>query len=582
MARISPRLVESMRCCASSIGALAAHRDAPGNRLQGRPSPVNPQCDVPSIHSATRAESWAMSFAIPRPNASRQAMIRALPWFAAALSVGVLIYHVATDPPRRHWFLSRSDADFGVESAVKAKVEPVAGSPAPTTMVSLSELKCKAAGLSTANVRVDHMAAEMGVAGLVEVDSDRRVEVRSRAPSVVREVHVVLGEHVKRGQPLVTLDSPDVGTARLNLRAKQRELLTARIEADWKTQIAETVALLAPQIVKGVDPGVLEKEFADKPLGVFRGTLLQAYSLYDIAAHEEEKTTQLRGKQIIGEHPAIVARHTRQGLQATLFSTIEQAKFDAAQQTRLANQAMKLAESAVVDAGQRLRILGVEENIKDLVDHADRVDKTPIDDEVTVYQIVAPFDGTIITKSAVLSQRADPIDLLFTLADLSDVWVTANIPESDLAKLPSIQGGAIRFSSTAYPKRIFDARLLSVGALVDVATRTVPLLARAENRDGMLRPGMFTRILLDGPVDEAVLTVPTASVVEVEGRPGVFRPQGGDAANPTFELRPIQTGRQVGERVVVRSGLKEGDVVVAEGAFVLKSELILQNSGDDD
>jgi RND family efflux transporter MFP subunit len=523
-----------------------------------------------------------MSFAIPRPITSRHAMMRALPWLAAALSVGALIYHVATDPPRQHWFLGRSAADFGVESAVKAKVEPAAPAVGSATTVSLSELKCKTAGLSTASVRVDRLAAEMGVAGRIEVDSDRRVEVRSRTPSVVREVHVVLGQHVKRGQPLVTLDSPDVGTARLNLRAKQRELLTARIEADWKTQIAENVALLAPQIVKGVDPEVLEKEFADKPLGVFRGTLLQAYSQYDIAAHEEEKTTQLRGKQIIGEHPAIVAKHTRQGLQATLFSAIEQAKFDAAQQTRLANQAMKLAESAVVDAGQRLRILGVEENIQDLIDHADRVDKVPIDDDVTIYQIVAPFDGTIITKSAVLSQRADPIDMLFTLADLSDVWVTANVPESDLAKLPSIQGGAVRFSATAYPGRIFEAKLLSVGALVDPTTRTVPLLAEADNREGMLRPGMFTRILLDAPVSETVLTVPAAAVVEVEGRTGVFRPQGEDAERRTFELHPIETGRQVGDRVVVKSGLKEGDAVVAGGAFVLKSELILQNTPDDE
>ncbi|MDR3618008.1 MAG: efflux RND transporter periplasmic adaptor subunit [Paludisphaera borealis] len=523
-----------------------------------------------------------MSFAIARTFPTRHALTRTLPWLAAAVSIGVLIFHLATDLPRHQWLTGASEADLTVESTVKAKVEPVATPSGSATTVSLSEIKCKTAGVSTESVRADRLAAEMGVAGRIEVDSDRRVEVRSRAPAVVREVHVVLGQQVKRGQPLATLDSPDVGTARLNLRAKQRELLTARIEADWKTKIADTVAMLAPQIVKGVDPEVLEKEFADKPLGAFRGILLQAYSQFDIAAHEEEKTTKLRGQQIIGEHPAILAKHTRQGLQAGLFSAIEQAKFDAAQQTRLANQAMKLAESAVVDAGQRLRILGVDENIQDLIDHADQVDKVAIDDDVTLYRIVAPFDGTIITKSAVLSQRADPIDLLFTLADLSDVWVTANVPESDLAKLPNIQGGTVRLSATAYAGRIFDAKLLSVGALVDPLTRTVPLLAQADNREGLLRPGMFARILLDSPVSEQVLTVPAASVVEVEGRTSVFQPVGSDAEHPSFGLRPIVTGREVGDRIVVKSGLKEGDVVVAGGAFVLKSELILQSSPDED
>ena len=79
---------------------------------------------------------------------------------------------------------------------------------------------------------------------------------------------------MKRGDPLVTLDSPDVGTARLNLRARQRELNTARIEAEWKSQVAATVALLIPEIRKGTDPSAIEKEFGDKPLGIYRGSLL--------------------------------------------------------------------------------------------------------------------------------------------------------------------------------------------------------------------------------------------------------------------------------------------------------------------
>ena len=59
-----------------------------------------------------------------------------------------------------------------------------------------------------------------------------------------------------------------------------------------------------------------------------------------------------------------------------------------------------------------------------------------VDEDVTIYRIVAPFDGTIIKKDAVPSQKADLNDVLFTLADLPTVWVTANVPESDFAKLP--------------------------------------------------------------------------------------------------------------------------------------------------
>ena len=325
---------------------------------------------------------------------------------------------------------------------------------------------------------------------------------------MIREVHVVLGQNVKRGERLVTLDSPDVGTARLNLRARQRELNTARIEGEWKSQVAATVALLIPEIRKGTDPSVIAKEFGDKPLGMYRGSLLFAYAEYDIAAHEEEKTAGLRKEDVIGEHPAVVARHTREGLQAKLYATIEQVKFDAAQEKRLADQRVKRAESDVIDAAQRLRILGVSENIQDLLDHAAKADEIAVDEDVTIYQIHCPFDGTVIKKDAVASQKADANDVLFTVADLNTVWVTASIAESDLASVPRIQGGAIRLSATAYGTRSFPARLLSVGAMVDPQTRTVPLLAQTDNHDGLLKPGMFVRILLDSPTTERALTVP--------------------------------------------------------------------------
>jgi len=523
-----------------------------------------------------------MSHAISRSQAPKRSWRRISPWLATFGCLLLLTAHVTTGLPG-HYLL------FGASKSAAAAPEPAAsqshaaeaGADSAATVV-LTALKSRVAGVSMEKARVDQLAAELGVPGLVEVNADQRIDVRSRAQGIVREVHVTLGQKVKRGDPLVTLDSPDIGTARLNLRAKQRELLSARIEAEWRAEIAKNVELLIPEVVKHTDPGDLETMFADKPLGSFRGLLIQPYTEYDIAVHEERRSLELRGQKVIGEHPMVVAEHTRQGLQAALFSAIEQAKFDAAQQSRLAHQNLKLAESAVVDAAHRLRILGVDEDVQSLLDHADQVDETQRDDDITVYQIVAPFDGTIITKTVVPSQQVLPTDSLMSLADLSSVWITANVAESDLVKVPGVAGGSIRFTTTAYPQRDFEAKLLSVGAQVDPLTRTVPIRAQTENADGALRPGMFTRILFDGPVSEPSLTVPAGSVVWVEGRPGVFRPEGSDPEHPAYVLRPVEIGRQVDGRTVVKSGLKEGDEVVVAGAFVLKSELILQNSPDDD
>jgi membrane fusion protein, heavy metal efflux system len=519
---------------------------------------------------------------------SDRSTFRTIKWAAPWLGMGVCLLllggYLVVDQ------LGHRRAAQAVQAAVQSDPQPSraqVGAPASTaTTVVLPESKLKAAKITTESVRFDQLPTELGVAGRIEVNADRRIDIRPRAAGVVLEVFALLGQKVKRGDPLVTLNSPDVGTARLNIRAKQRELHAARIEAEWKSQVAATVALLIPEIRRGTDPAEIEKEFADKPLGTYRGSLLQAYAEFDIAAHEEEKTAFFRKEEVMGEHPALVAKHTRQGLQAKLYATIEQVKFDAAQEKRLADIKVQRAESDVIDAAQRLRILGVSENIRELLDHAAKANEVSVDEDVTLYRIDSPFDGSVIKKDAVFSQRAELNDVLFTVADLSTVWLTANIPESDVANVPRIQGGAIRFTGAAYGSRLFPAKLLSVGAMVDPQTRTVPILAQAENRDGLLKPFMFVRIHLDSPTTERALTIPQTAVVEIEGKNGVFVPakpaEAGDASHRAFTFRPVEIGRQEGDRVVVKSGLKEGEIVVAQDAYQLKAELILQNQTGED
>jgi RND family efflux transporter MFP subunit len=448
--------------------------------------------------------------------------------------------------------------------------------------VSLTAAKYDNAGIATEPARMESLAEEIGVVGRIEINADHRVEIRPRAAGIIREVHVSLGQLVKRGDPLVTLDSPDVGTARLNLRDKQRLLATARFEQDWRSQIAASVAKLIPELRKGTDPGVIEKQFADQPLGTYRGTLLGVYSEYDIAAHEETKTKTLSDEKIYGEHPTLLARHRREGVQARLEATIEQVRFDAAQADRIADQNVKRAEADVIDAAQRLRILGVPEDIRALLTGSGPANRELIDADVTCYRIDAPFDGTITTKAAVLSQKADPVDILFTLADLRTVWITANIPESDVAGLAQLQGGPIRLTATSYPRRVFEARLLSTGATVDSLTRTLPLIAQADNSESLLKPGMFVRVILDGPTVTPALTVPSAAISEIEGKRCVFLPVASKNEAKRFVMRSIKTGKESNDRVVVLAGLHAGEPVVSQGAFILKSELILQNQADEE
>ena len=115
-------------------------------------------------------------------------------------------------------------------------------------------------------------------------------------------------------------------------------------------------------------------------------------------------------------------------------------------------------------------------------------------------------------------------DLLFVLADLSKVYAVANIPESDFAALPGLGGGKGGLTATAYPGRHFDARILYTGAEVNPATRTVRLVAEADNPDGLLKLGMFARFVLDTRATEEARPSPSARSSRSRASPAVFVP----------------------------------------------------------
>lgn len=503
----------------------------------------------------------------------------------------------ATRRPRRAWAAAAAGLvavaavavvaikGRGESAAAKAGGEAEAAKAGPgldpKTTVVLPEGKLKAAGLALGEARAEDLATEVGVPGHVSINPDRRVEIRPRVTGVVRSVAATIGQRVRAGDLLVTLDSPDVGTARLNLRARQRELATARVEAEWKREVAANVETLIPLLRKDTPAKQLEELFRGKALGAFRGDLLGSYAEYQIAAHEEEKTSDLNRQGLMGEHPVEVTKHQREAKQARFEASLEQSRFDAAQQSRVADQAARAAEAAVVDAAQRLRILGVDEDMTKVLTPGalTRAAATDGAEDVTAYPIVAPFAGTITARSAVPSQRAEPTDVLFTLADLSAVRVTANVPESQVRYLVGVGKPTIKFTAEAVPGRTFEATVIYVGEEVDPATRTVDMLAETANPEGLLRPGMFARVLLDTPERVVAVTVPAGAVVEVEGKPGVFVP-GGDGR--TFTFAPVAAGREADGRRVVTSGLKAGDKVVVAGAFTLKSELVLQNEAEED
>lgn len=193
------------------------------------------------------------------------------------------------------------------------------------------------------------------------------------------------------------------------------------------------------------------------------------------------------------------------------------------------------------------------------------------------FGISSPFAGRVVARDVSLGEMVGPEDTLFTVADLSRVWIELSIFERDLARVRVGQSVAVRTS--AYPDRAFQGRIVFVGSILDPVRRTVAARVEIPNADGALKPGMFANASIQvGAGGPTVVVVPQDAVQEVDGRKVVFVP--GDRAGE-FRPQPVDVGEPLeGGRVTIKSGITPGTRIVTRGAFALRSELAKSEIGE--
>jgi len=179
----------------------------------------------------------------------------------------------------------------------------------------------------------------------------------------------------------------------------------------------------------------------------------------------------------------------------------------------------------------------------------------------------SPIRGTIIERTVVQGQMVDPEKPLFKVADLSNLWLTSHAFERDAVRVRV--GSAARINFAALPGKSFTGKVTLVGKQVDMDSRTVSVRIDVANSDRLLRPGMSATAWVSlGNRSQDVIAVPAASVQRIQDNWCVFVPRDKDA----FEVRPVGRGRDLGSQIEILSGLKAGEVIVVDGAFLLKAE----------
>ncbi|MCU1383467.1 MAG: efflux transporter, family, subunit [Acidobacteria bacterium] len=329
-------------------------------------------------------------------------------------------------------------------------------------------------------VRDAELATDEVIApGKIEANPNRVTKVVAPVAGRVGRVLVAVGDAVRQGQPLFTIESPDADAA-----------MSSHLQAD----AAVTQA---------------------------RAALLKAQA-------DVDRTGDLFDHNAVAKKEVLNAE-----------SALAQAR-----------AALDQALASREQADRRLSVLGLTQ----------RDFKEPV-------TVRSPIAGKVLDLSLVSGEfRNDTSAPVMTIADLSTVWVSAQVPETSIRFIHPREKVEIRL--VAYPDEVFDGRVRQVADTVDPQTRTVKVHAELDNRQGRFRPEMFGSIHhIESTARMAV--IPAAAVIEGDGHATVFV----ESPPGTFQPRAVVLGKPAGAQIRVISGLRPGETVVVDGAILLSGLL---------
>jgi Cu(I)/Ag(I) efflux system membrane fusion protein len=213
---------------------------------------------------------------------------------------------------------------------------------------------------------------------------------------------------------------------------------------------------------------------------------------------------------------------------------------------------------------RRLLNLGAPEQLVAMIE---RTHEVPL-----AFTLAAPRHGLVLARYVVEGQRVTPGEVMFRIADHSQLWATVDVAERDLAAVAENQPVVVRVRS--YPDRSFPGKVALVYPHLDPATRTVHVRIELDNRDGLLKPDMYADAEIDTGGGEAVLAVPDSAVIDSGDRQVVIVDKGGGR----FEPRAVQLGRRGAGYVEIRNGVMEDEAVVTTANFLIDAESNLKSA----
>jgi cobalt-zinc-cadmium efflux system membrane fusion protein len=349
--------------------------------------------------------------------------------------------------------------------------------------------------------------------------SDGSVVIPPDSPKL-KEIHVA--EVKSASVPFAEVTSPG--------KIETNPNLVSRVALPLAGRISSVMVKLGDAVNRGDPLLSLESPDADAGVGAYlqgQAAITQAKANLNKAQADNDRAADLF------QHDAIAKKDM-----LTAENALAQAK-----------AALEQTQAALEQSDRKLRLLGLKPG--------------EFGQKITLR---APISGKVLEMSVAAGEyRNDTNTPVMTIADLSSVWVSSDVPESAIRLIQV--GERIGVELTAYPGEVFHGKVTRIADTVDPQTRTIKVRAEMENSKGKLRPEMYGTIRHTDSM-KTLPVVPVGAVLQGDGKTSVWV----ETARGHFQTVEEKTGERVGDMLPVTSGLKAGARVVVDGAMLLRAQ----------
>lgn len=435
-------------------------------------------------------------------------------------------------------------------------------------IVHLNEAQLSSLKLEQVKPRAGTLETVIELPGEVQWNTDRLVHVTPRVAGIVAQVEKTLGNEVVSGDRLCVLDSREIGDAKMEYLTDRSRFEVAKADFERATTVYENTKKLLVILNGEPTPDDVLTKAHDLPVGENKNKLLTAYTRVSVDARNFERVQELFKAKISSEADLLEARGDYEVARADYVSTREEIAFDLELAFLRAQKDFQVARTEMRNAERALHILGLtNDQTKQIAEHGEE-----IDEDISRIALFTPTDGIIVDRRLTRGELVDTSTRLYTIADLSDVWVMGRVYEREIRFLKKGQRAVVQLDG--FPGETFEAVIDYIGSELDPATRTVRARVVLPNPERRFRPGMFGTVSIYAEPHRRTapaangLVVPLSAVQRMTDGHAVFRV----VARRRYEVVPVQVLAHNQSFAEVLGDLGPDDLLVSGDTFILKSQ----------